>query len=223
MVYFAEMEFTDPKIVTYSEQHTSKEDALLAALNHYTHTSVLKPRMLSGHLQGRFLSFISHLMRPMNVLDIGTYTGYSALCLAEGLAENGKLYTIDSNEEVMHTAAGFIHQSPYKSNIEMVIGDALTAISELNARVNAWDLVWMDAEKSQYSAYYELLIDKLRPGGVIMADNVLWSGKIVDHRELEKDEDTQLLDAFNKMVLADDRVENLLLPLRDGIMIVRKL
>ena len=223
MVYFAGMEFTDPKIVAYSEQHTSKEDALLSALNHYTHTSVLKPRMLSGHLQGRFLSFISHLVRPKNVLDIGTYTGYSALCLAEGLAENGKLYTIDSNEEVMHTAAGFINQSPYQPNIEMVTGDALTAIDELNTRVDAWDLVWMDAEKSQYRAYYDLLIDKLRPGGLIMADNVLWSGKIVDQRELEKDEDTRLLDAFNKMVLADNRVENLLLPLRDGIMIVRKL
>jgi len=217
------MEFTNPNIVAYSEQHTSKEDVLLAALNHYTHTSVLKPRMLSGHLQGRFLSFISHLMRPMNVLDIGTYTGYSALCLAEGLAENGKLYTIDSNEEVMHTAAGFIHQSNYHSQIEMVTGDALTAIQDLNSRVDAWDLVWMDAEKSQYSAYYNLLIDKIRPGGVIMADNVLWSGKILDQRELEKDEDTRLLDAFNKMVLADDRVDNLLLPLRDGIMVVRKL
>ncbi len=217
------MEFTDPKIVTYSEQHTSHESVLLASLNHYTHTSVLKPRMLSGHLQGRFLSFISHLMRPMNVLDIGTYTGYSALCLAEGLADNGKLYTIDSNEEVMHTATGFIHQSPFQSKIEMVTGDAITVIRELNAQVDAWDLVWMDAEKSQYTAYYDLLIDKLRPGGVIMADNVLWSGKIVDQRELEKDKDTQLLDAFNKMVLADKRVENMLLPLRDGIMVVRKL
>jgi predicted O-methyltransferase YrrM len=217
------MDFIDPKIVEYSEQHTHVESKLLSELNRYTHTSVLKPRMLSGHLQGRFLSFISHLTQPRYILDIGTYTGYSALCLAEGLIDNGRLYTIDNNEEVMHTATGFIAQSPFKDKIEMCTGDALTTIERLNQEVPHWDLIWMDAEKSQYAAYYNALIDKVRPGGVIMADNVLWSGKILDQKALDKDEDTRLLDAFNTMVHEDKRVENLLLPIRDGIMLLRKL
>lgn len=217
------MDFIDSKIVDYSEQHTQSESELLAELNHYTHTSVLKPRMLSGHLQGRFLSFISHLVQPSFVLDIGTYTGYSALCLAEGLTKEGKLYTLDNNEEVMHTAAGFIKRSVYQSQIEMLTGDALESIALLNQTVPHWDLIWLDAEKSQYSEYYNLLIDKVRPGGIIMADNVLWSGKIIDQKSLEKDEDTKLLDAFNKQVYDDSRVESLLMPIRDGIMILRKL
>jgi caffeoyl-CoA O-methyltransferase len=223
IVYFAKMDFIDPKIVDYSEQHTQNESKLLSELNRYTHTSVLKPRMLSGHLQGRFLSFMSHLIHAQYILDIGTYTGYSALCLAEGLSSSGRLYTLDNNEEVMHTAASFISQSAYKDTIEMCTGDALETIDRLNQQVPHWDLIWMDAEKSQYSSYYNALIDKVRPGGVIMADNVLWSGKILDQKALEKDEDTRLLDAFNTMVHQDPRVENLLLPIRDGIMLLRKL
>lgn len=217
------MDFIDSKIVDYSEQHTQSESELLAELNRYTHTSVLKPRMLSGHLQGRFLSFISHLIQPSFVLDIGTYTGYSALCLAEGLTKDGKLYTLDNNEEVLYTAAGFIKRSVYREQIEMLTGDALESITLLNQRVPHWDLIWMDAEKSQYSGYYNQLIDKVRPGGIIMADNVLWSGKIIDQKSLEKDEDTRMLDAFNKQVYHDSRVESLLMPIRDGIMMLRKL
>ncbi|MFM6984916.1 MAG: O-methyltransferase [Chitinophagaceae bacterium] len=217
------MDFIDSKIVDYSEQHTQSESELLAELNRYTHTSVLKPRMLSGHLQGRFLSFISHLIQPSFVLDIGTYTGYSALCLAEGLTKDGKLYTLDNNEEVLYTAAGFIKRSVYREQIEMLTGDALESIMLLNQRVPHWDLIWMDAEKSQYSGYYNQLIDKVRPGGIIMADNVLWSGKIIDQKSLEKDEDTRMLDAFNKQVYHDSRVESLLMPIRDGIMMLRKL
>jgi caffeoyl-CoA O-methyltransferase len=223
IVYFARMDFIDPKIVDYSEQHTQEESHLLAELNRYTHTSVLKPRMLSGHLQGRFLSFISHMIQPMHVLDIGTYTGYSALCLAEGMKKEGRLYTLDNNEEVMYTAAGFIKSSAYSEQIEMLTGEALESIQLLNQRVPQWDLIWMDAEKSQYSDYYHALIDKLKPGGIMMADNVLWSGKILDQKALEKDEDTKLLDAFNKMVYQDKRVESLLMPIRDGIMMLRKL
>lgn len=217
------MDFIDSKIVDYSEQHTQSESELLAELNRYTHTSVLKPRMLSGHLQGRFLSFISHLIQPSFVLDIGTFTGYSALCLAEGLTKDGKLYTLDNNEEVLYTAAGFIKRSVYREQIEMLTGDALESITLLNQRVPHWDLIWMDAEKSQYSGYYNQLIDKVRPGGIIMADNVLWSGKIIDQKSLEKDEDTRMLDAFNKQVYHDSRVESLLMPIRDGIMMLRKL
>jgi predicted O-methyltransferase YrrM len=133
------------------------------------------------------------------------------------------LYTLDNNEEVMHTAAGFIKRSVYQSQIEMLTGDALESIALLNQTVPHWDLIWLDAEKSQYSEYYNLLIDKVRPGGIIMADNVLWSGKIIDQKSLEKDEDTKLLDAFNKQVYDDSRVESLLMPIRDGIMILRKL
>ncbi len=217
------MEFIDENIQQYAERHTSPESALLHDLNRYTHTSVLKPRMLSGHLQGRFLSFISQMMQPTYILDIGTYTGYSALCLAEGLTENGKLYTIDNNEEVMLNAKSFIEKSEYAHKIETVTGNALPTIETLNAFVPHWDLIWMDAEKSEYSNYYDALFERLKPGGIIMADNVLWSGKIIDPKSLEKDQDTIQLDQFNKKILADSRVENLLLPIRDGIMMLRKL
>ena len=171
------MDFINPAIQAYSESFTHSENDLLSELNRYTHTNVLKPRMLSGHLQGRFISLMSKMQKPNNVLDIGTYTGYSALCLVEGLAENGTLYTIDNNEEVMAVAAGFISRHPRSNSIKMVTGDAVESIVSLNQQVEAWDLVWMDAEKSEYSTYYDLVIDKMRSGGLILADNVLWSGK----------------------------------------------
>lgn len=217
------MDFIDKNIQEYAERHTRAESEWLNRLNRHTHAHILKPRMLSGHLQGRFLSMMSHLSHPLNVLDIGTYTGYSALCLAEGLLEKGMVYSLDNNEETMLTARHFIDQSPYKDKIELVLGEALESIEALNRRVDAWDLVWMDAEKSQYIEYYEAVMDRMRPGGLILADNVLWSGKILDQDELIRDKDTALLDAFNKKVQADSRVENLLLPIRDGIMMLRKL
>jgi caffeoyl-CoA O-methyltransferase len=217
------MDFIDQSIQHYAEQHTSQEPVWLKELNRFTHTSVLKPRMLSGHLQGRFISMISRLIKPRFVLDIGTYTGYSALCLAEGLSENGIVYTIDNNEEVMHTANRFFSSSPYKDKIRALTGDALNIIADLNKEVDYWDIIWMDAEKSEYPAYYDAVIEKLRPGGLIMADNVLWSGKVVNANDLTKDKDTAILDAFNKQISADSRVENLLLPIRDGIMMARKL
>lgn len=217
------MDFIDQSIQHYAEQHTSQEPVWLKELNRFTHTSVLKPRMLSGHLQGRFISMISRLIKPRFVLDIGTYTGYSALCLAEGLSENGIVYTIDNNEEVMHTASKFFSSSPYKDKIRALTGDALSIIADLNKEVDYWDIIWMDAEKSEYPAYYDAVIEKLRPGGLIMADNVLWSGKVVNANDLTKDKDTAILDAFNKQISADSRVENLLLPIRDGIMMARKL
>lgn len=217
------MDFIDKAIQAYAEDHTRPESDWLNQLNRYTHTNVLRSRMLSGHLQGRFLSMMSCLCRPEYILDIGTYTGYSALCLAEGLGKEGMVYTLDNNEEVMPVAKRFFESSPYKDQIKPVLGDALKSISELNDLVDAWDIVWMDAEKSEYPAYYDAVIDHVRPGGLIMADNVLWSGKIVDPKELTKDKDTAVLDAFNKKVLEDSRVENLLLPIRDGIMMARKL
>ncbi|HEY1047023.1 MAG TPA: O-methyltransferase [Bacteroidia bacterium] len=216
------MDFIDPAIQAYSESFTHSESELLAELNRYTHTNVLKPRMLSGHLQGRFISLMSKMQKPSNVLDIGTYTGYSALCLVEGLAENGTLFTIDNNEEVMAVAAGFIARHPRADDIKMITGDAIESIKMLNQQVNAWDLVWMDAEKSEYSTYYDLVIDKLSSGGLILADNVLWSGKVIDEKSLSKDEDTIKLHEFNRKVNSDTRVESLLMPIRDGIMMIRK-
>lgn len=216
------MDFIDPKIQLYAEQHTAEEPRHLKELNRYTHSSVMRARMLSGHLQGRFLSMVSRMMKPDYVLDIGTYTGYSALCLAEGLSEQGKVYTIDNNEEVTSVAKRYIDESPYADKINLVLGDALKELSRLNSTVPHWDLIWIDAEKSQYADYYRLCIDKLRPGGLIMADNVLWSGKITDEKSLLNDEDTKALHEFNKMISADDRLMNLLLPIRDGIMMMLK-
>lgn len=216
------MDFIEPKIQTYAEMHTSPEPEHLHLLNRRTHTNMLKPRMLSGHLQGRFLSMISHLLRPSRILDIGTYTGYSAICLSEGMAEGGVLYTLDNNDEALAFATPYIQSSPRAADIRIVQGDAADSIRKIQEEVEAWDLIWLDADKENYALYYELCIEKLRPGGLIMADNVLWSGKVLDQDSLKKDKDTAALDAFNKMVKEDDRVEAVLMPVRDGIMMIRK-
>lgn len=219
---FCTVEFINEFIQQYAEKHTGPEPDYLHELNRYTHSSVMRPRMLSGHLQGRFLALMSNLMQPQFVLDIGTYTGYSALCLAEGLKPDGRLYTLDNNDEVMEVAVRYINQSPYGSVIIPVLGDAMDSIRKMNQNIPHWDIVWMDADKAEYSAYYDACIDHLRPGGLIMADNVLWSGKILDEKELLKDKDTAALQAFNTKVCSDARVEPLLLPIRDGIMMLRK-
>ena len=216
------MDFIDKKIQSYAEMHTALEPDYLYELNRYTHTNVLQPRMLSGHIQGRFLAMISKLMRPDYILDIGTYTGYSALCLAEGLQKSGKLYTLEGNEEYAEVAQAHIAKSPLASQIILQKGDATRTIQEINYLVPAWDIVWIDAEKSEYELYFELCIDKVRKGGLIMADNVLWSGKVVNEKDLEKDEATRLLHQFNQKIQADKRVQNLLLPIRDGIMMMQK-
>lgn len=217
------MDFIDKAIQQYAEQHTSPEPIHLYELNRYTHTNVLQPRMLSGHLQGRFLSFISCIAKPKYILDIGTYTGYSALCLAEGLVENGKVYSIEIDEEIAQTASNFINKSIYKNKIEISVGSALEKIKLLNEQVPYWDIVWIDAEKSEYIPYYDACIDKLKSGGIILADNVLWSGKVIDKQELLTNEETQLIHAFNQKIQQDTRVKNILLPLRDGIMMIEKL
>jgi caffeoyl-CoA O-methyltransferase len=213
------MEFLAEALQAYCELHSTEEPEVLKKLNRATHAQVLQPRMLSGHLQGRFLAMISALVRPKYILEIGTYTGYSALCLAEGLAEGGKLITIDVNPELEDMVHHFVKEAGFENKIQMIIGDAYQVIRTLP---QTFDLVFVDADKASYSKYFDLIIDKLVSGGLILADNVLWSGKVIDEKSLAKDKDTQLLDAFNKKVQADPRVDCMLLPLRDGMMLIRK-
>lgn len=212
------MEFISDELDEYCVAHTSTENEILSKLNRETHAKVLQPRMLSGHFQGRFLSMLSHMIRPMNILEIGTYTGYSALCLAEGLQENGQLLTIDVNEELEDFVRSFFNQSPLKDKIEFRIGNALEIIPTLT---QTFDLVFIDADKLNYDKYYDLVFDKVRQGGYIISDNVLWSGKVADPSK--KDKDTVSIRAFNQKLHDDPRTENILLPIRDGLIVVRKL
>ena len=212
------MEFITKELSDYCENNTSAEADILAQLNRETHLKVVSPRMLSGHLQGRFLSFISKLQQPKLVVEIGTYTGYSALCLAEGLAENGKLISIDVNEETSAFAKSFIEKTEYADKINLILADAKDYIPTIKESI---DLVFIDADKKNYLNYYHLVIDKLNKGGLIIADNVLWSGKIT-MPESAMDKETLALHQFNQFVQQDNRVENMLLPIRDGLMIVRK-
>jgi predicted O-methyltransferase YrrM len=201
----------------YDCEHTANESDLLKKINRETHLEVLQPRMLSGHLQGRLLSLLSILLKPKRILEIGTYTGYSALCLAEGLPDNGKLITIDVNEELQARVQGYFNDSSYKGQIEYHIGDAMQLIPTLS---DTWDLVFIDADKKNYLNYYDLVIERMNPGGIILADNILWSGKVID--EAAQDRETVLLRKYNEQIQADERVENILLPIRDGIMVARK-
>ncbi len=210
------MDFLPHDIHDYAEAHTNEESELLKQINRDTYAHVLMPRMLSGRVQGRFLSMVSHMLRPTHVLEIGTYTGYSAICLAEGLAPEGKLITIDINEELESRVKGYFSKGGLTSKIDYLLGNALTIIPTLR---QVWDLVFIDADKENYKKYYELVIDQVRPGGIILADNVLWSGKVTQSKP---DKDTRALLDFNNTVAHDPRVETMLLPLRDGIMIVRK-
>ena len=215
------MDFLPKKINEYSENHTSSEDDLLIRINRETHAKVLNSRMLSGHLQGRILAMFSQMMRPKRILEIGTYTGYSALCLAEGLTENGKIITIDVNEELESFTRGFFNESKYSNKIDFRIGDAGQIIPTLT---DTFDLVFIDADKMNYQKYYDLVFEKVRVGGYIISDNVLWSGKVADIQEDKKiDKDTQNLLNFNKMCHSDLRTENILMPIRDGLMISRVL
>lgn len=213
------MEFLDPDLDKYIEAHTEPESELLYKINRETHTEVLKPRMLSGHLQGRVLSMLSHMIQPENILEIGTYTGYSALCMAEGLKENGKLITIDVNEELADRVKEYFQASEFCNKIEMKIGKALDIIPTLN---NSWNMVFIDADKSNYLNYYQLCIDQVKPGGYILVDNVLWSGKVLEKNRKKLDKDTESMLKFNEFVHEDSRVQNVLFPIRDGLMILRK-
>jgi len=210
------MEFIDPAIEEYSRAFSDPESALLKELDRETHALILQPRMLSGHLQGRFLSFISKIQQPECILEIGTYTGYSALCLAEGLRPNGKIITLDVNEELESFTRSFFERSEYAQQIDYRIVDAQHEIPSI---LGPFDLVFIDADKRNYALYFDLVIGKMNPGGIILVDNVLWSGKIVDAKA--QDKSTQALRDFNQKCLDDSRVEKVLLPLRDGLMMMR--
>jgi predicted O-methyltransferase YrrM len=213
------MEFLDPKLDKYACDHTSDESSLLQKINRETHLEVLQPRMLSGHMQGRFLSAISKMLQPKNILEIGTYTGYSALCLAEGMTQNGSLITIDINEELATKIQGYFNESPWARQIDLKIGNAIEIIPTIDEK---FDLVFIDADKENYAHYFDLVIDKMNPGGWILADNVLWSGKVVEVVKAN-DSSTKALVAYNEKINSDPRVENILLPIRDGIMMARVL
>lgn len=213
------MEFIDPALLAYCEAHSSEEDPVLKHIHRETHAKVLMPRMLSGHLQGKFLEFISKSNQPKVILEIGTYTGYSGICLARGLAEGGKLITLDINDELETMVRGFFEMAGLSDRIDYRLGNASDIIPTLS---ETFDLVFIDADKANYMRYYELVIDQVRPGGVILADNVLWSGKVIPEAGKKIDKDTQVILDFNKMVQQDPRVENILLPIRDGLLMARK-
>lgn len=211
------MDFLHKTIDEYVVAHSEDEPKLLQQLKKETWQKILTPRMLSGHYQGRILAMLSKLMKPKSILEIGSYTGYSALCLAEGLNENGLLHTIDHNEELVDFQKKYFDRSPYKNRIKQYLGNALDIIPTINA---SFDLVFIDADKSNYSNYFNLVIDKMSKGGIILSDNVLWSGKVVEIPD-PKDEDTKALISYNKLLKEDSRIETIMLPIRDGLTISR--
>lgn len=213
------MEFIDEKIQIYSELHTSVESGLLKKINRDTYADVLAPRMLSGQMQGRILSIYSKMIKPRTILEIGTYTGYSAICLAEGLVPDGKLITMDINEELQERVIAYFEKAGLTRQIDYRIGNALELLPELPG---SFDLVFIDADKENYQRYYDLIFEKMPSGGIIIADNVLWSGKVLGDGPKKMDKDTSALIEFNDFVQNDDRVENVLMPVRDGLMVIRK-
>ncbi len=212
------MEFIPENIADYTEAHTSPESPLLRHINRETHAKVLMSRMLSGHLQGRVLAMFSQMIRPKRILEIGTFTGYATICLAEGLADDGLLYTLDVNEELHEKVGGYFAEAEISGKVKYLIGNALETIPTL---AETWDLVFIDADKIHYAEYYNLTLPNLRPGGFIIADNVLWSGKVAD-TAAKKDKDLQAMLDFNTMIQNDPRVENVIFPIRDGLSVVRK-
>lgn len=211
------MHFLPEAIDEYIVKHSAKEPDLLAKLNRETNQKVLRPRMLSGHYQGRVLSLLSKMKHPQTILEIGTYTGYSALCLAEGLAKDGTLHTIDIDEELYDFQKKYFDASTYKDQIYQYLGDALDIIPTIEAK---FDLVFIDADKPNYSAYFRLVIEKMSPGGIILSDNVLWSGKVIETLNKD-DESTKALLEYNNLLAEDDRVETVILPIRDGLTLSR--
>lgn len=211
------MSIVPSNIEEYVVNHSQKEPELLQQLNKETWQKVLNPRMLSGTFQGRVLAMISKLIQPKIILEIGTYTGYSALCLAEGLVPEGKLFTIDRNEELEDFSKKYFQKSPYKNQIHQLTGNALDIIPTINEK---FDLVFIDADKSNYANYFHLIIEKMNPGGIILSDNVLWSGKVVAPVKAN-DKDTMALLKYNELLASDTRIETILLPIRDGLSISR--
>ena len=213
------MHFLSEELENYAAQHTEDEPLLLQELNKRTHLNVLQPRMISGHFQGRFLSLLSKLVQPRTILEIGTYTGYATLCLAEGLQPDGVLHTIDIKEELTDLQREFFDRSGYGSQIVQHLGKAADIIPSLNT---TFDLVFIDADKQNYAHYFDLVIEKMNRGGIILSDNVLWSGKVVEEVK-PNDKHTQALMAYNRKIKDDPRVETVLLPIRDGITLSRVL
>jgi predicted O-methyltransferase YrrM len=211
------MQFLPEKLDEYVVQHTQKEPQILYELTRETWQKVLNPRMLSGAFQGRVLSMITKLVNPSTILEIGTYTGYSALCLAEGLAKDGKIHTIDKNEELVSLQDKYFDKAGIKNQIQQYVGNALEIIPTIDA---TYDLVFIDADKSNYINYFNLIIDKMNPGGIILSDNVLWSGKVIEKLD-PKDLDTKVLLEYNALLNSDDRIETVLLPIRDGLTVSR--
>lgn len=214
------MEFIAPELLEYCEEHSSPEDDLLQSIKRETYAKVLMPRMLSGHLQGKTLELLVKLLQPKVILEIGTYTGYSGICLARGLGKNGRLITLDINDELETMVRGFFKKSGIQDRIDYRLGNALDIIPTLEGN---FDMVFIDADKANYIKYYDLVVDRVNPGGIILADNVLWSGKILVEEGKKPDKDTQVILNYNLMVQNDSRVENVLLPIRDGLMLARKL
>lgn len=211
------MHFLSEELENYAAQHTEDEPLLLQELNKRTHLNVLQPRMISGHFQGRFLSLLSKMVQPRTILEIGTYTGYATLCLAEGLHPEGVLHTIDIKEELTDLQREFFDRSGYGSQIVQHLGKAADIIPSLNT---TFDLVFIDADKQNYAHYFDLVIEKMNRGGLILSDNVLWSGKVVEEVK-HNDKHTQALMAYNQKIKDDPRVETVLLPIRDGITLSR--
>jgi predicted O-methyltransferase YrrM len=208
---------TDPyQIEEYIEAHTTAPDDVLQELYRHTYLHEMNPRMMSGPVQGKFLQFLCQMLKPQRVLEIGTYTGYAAICIARGLPEGGKLVTIEANREYEDTLRHYFDKAQVGEKIELILGDAKAVIPTLD---ETFDLVFIDADKVSYPTYYNMVMEKVRPGGFILADNVLWDGKVLNAQTKERD--TQALIAFNDRVQNDPRVENVLLPIRDGLMMIR--
>lgn len=213
------MEFIDSSLFDYVVAHSQKEPPLLQELARKTHTNVLQPRMLSGPLQGRLLSVLSKLIAPQNILEIGTFTGYATLCLAEGLSKSGRIDTLDKNEELLDFQRDFFDRSPWGKQIHQHPGDALEVLPKLEF---SYDLIFLDADKKNYLNYLNLLVSKIKPGGLLLSDNVLWSGKVLDPSQKE-DRDTAVLLEFNRQLAQHPEFETVLLPLRDGLTLSRKI
>ena len=208
------MIFIDEKILEYSIKNSDPPSNLLNDLERETNLKILQPRMLSGNFQGRFLSFLSKISKPKSVIEIGTYTGYSALCIAEGLDPNGVIHTIDNNEELTYIQNKYFEKSNYRSNIKQYTDDAIKILPKLNI---TFDFAFIDADKENYINYFKIIIKKMKKGGLIVSDNVLWSGKVLE--ENSQDEETEMLKKFNSMLKKDKRITNLIVPLRDGLSI----
>ena len=211
------MHFISPELELYVEKHTEPEPELLAALNKETYQKILLPRMLSGHFQGRVLSMLSKLIRPANILEIGTYTGYATLCLCEGIRENGMVHTIDIKEELIDFQRKYFDSSPWKDQIVQHLGNAIDIIPTIGVQ---FDLVFIDADKENYLNYFEMIVPLMKRGGIILSDNVLWSGKVLEPAQ-PNDKSTKTLQDYNIALKEDPRVETLLLPIRDGLTVCR--